>query len=272
MPCGRSSLGAWSGANSDTHAARSLNKSFFFFYHFALAQICDPEITGKKKGGGVDDEAYKNYWSTQTIPDSKMATVDLKNFNADDIIYGAAKLNRRGGVSIPLNIKTNKGTEPILFQAPRMRAPFGVSCFEDTAGPRFTISVSLDGEHEGGSVSDFARFLQEFDAQNVSAAHRNSPAWFKGNHHSKQLLEELYKPMYVPAPASSQYAPTFRGKLRSFKNEIKSLCFNESREPVDICEAVPMDSEVSLFVEVVSLWFMENNFGVTCIVHAFTYE
>jgi len=197
-----------------------------------------------------------------------MATVNLSNFSADQLVYGAAKLNRRGGITVPLGIKTAKGTEPILVQTPKLRAPFGVSCFDETAeDARYTISVSLDDFAPNGNAHEFYEFLKAFDESNVETARSHSADWFKGKQHSKDLLQELYKPMCIPPKPGSEYAPMFRGKLRSFKNDIKTLCFDENKELVDMREAVAAGTDVRMLVEIVSLWFMSNNFGALCVIH-----
>ena len=196
-----------------------------------------------------------------------MATVSYETMNASQLVASEAKPNRRGGIFVPLSVRAvdGGGIEPILCQTPRLRAPFGISCYDESAdAPRYSLPLSL----EGPDGETFADFLQTIDTFVLDTAARNSAKWFKGKQHSRELLEELYHPLFVAPPVGSQYAPLFRsGKLKSFGKEIKSPCFDKERTQVDMRQTVTGGSEVSVYFEITSIWFNPTSFGVTTVFH-----
>ena len=149
-----------------------------------------------------------------------MASVlTASSFKIDSVSFGKHKPNTNGGYNIELTV--GNGTEEILIQTPKMRAPFGIST--DKTNPfKKSLDISFQGIEVNSSIKSFRDMVDKVDKMVIDYALKNSKTFFK-----KELTREVIAEYYysgIKVSKKEQYSDTFKFKLLYLKpNPEKNL-------------------------------------------------
>ena len=147
------------------------------------------------------------------------SVITSTNFDVNTVTFGKHKPNANGGYNIDLTV--GDGSNEILLQTPKMRAPFGIGT--DKTNPfKRTLDVSFQGQDQSESVKSFRNIIEKLDAYTIEYAAKNCETFFK-----KKLATDVLKEYYssnIKISKKEQYSDTFRFRLLFLKpNPEKNL-------------------------------------------------
>ena len=191
-----------------------------------------------------------------------MACVILyKNFDASALTCGELTKNKAGGNQVSLIYNDNR--QRIILQTPKLAAPFGMSEYvpDNNIGPiKYSLDASFKGVDSDKRLAAFYETVRQIDDRMIDLAVENSLTWF-GKKMSKEVVEELYRPLIKPSKQPDKYAPTIKFKIRNNPNQSIEV-FNTNRDRFDIRE-FQSGSTVKCIVDFAPVWFVNKQFGLT---------
>jgi len=172
--------------------------------------------------------------------------------------FSKLRKNKNGGKTVYLNGGDNK---KIYLQLPFMRSPFGLSAFTDEGTGRTSYSLDLSFDPDNTEAMELHDKLKELDEIIVNTVAVNSKEWLGKEFNVAVLREALYKPMV--RPGKEQYPSTMKLKIAtkpdgSFVPEAYSM----QKTPVEL-DTIEKSQKVMAIVDLSSIWFIDNKFGVT---------
>jgi hypothetical protein len=179
-------------------------------------------------------------------------------FSASSVGFSKLRKNKNGGKTVYLNGGDNK---KIYLQLPFMRSPFGLSAFTDEGTGRTSYSLDLSFDPDNAEAVELHDKLKELDEIIVNTVAANSKEWLGKEFNVAVLREALYKPMV--RPGKEQYPSTMKLKIAtkpdgSFVPEAYSM----QKTPVEL-DTIEKSQKVMAIVDLSSIWFIDNKFGVT---------
>lgn len=187
-----------------------------------------------------------------------------KNFDASKLVCGEQTKNKSGGNQVSL---LYEGSRRIILQTPKMAVPFGVSEYvpENNAGPvKYSLDASFKGVPEDARLNIFLDVAHAIDARMVDLAVEHSKAWF-GKQMSREIVEELYRPLVKPSKQPEKYAPTIKFKIRPARDGgvgMNVQAYDKNRQAFDMSD-FQAGSTVKCIVDFAPIWFVNKQFGVT---------
>lgn len=215
--------------------------------------------------------------------------IDWKLLNDKTIVYGEPKKNSHHGLTVPLKYKATPSSEPqpIIFQTPVMRAPFGVTDETGEYGRKIEISMSFPGyspkistdargdvkvqpawnDGTNDIMSKFYSLISGWDGRNEQTAVKNGKAWF-GKDISPVVIQELMKRNIKPSTEPEKYSPTFRVKVPVSGKKGEQVPMEEFYDPAgvrigfDELSRTVRGSRVIALMKTTGLWFAGKSFGM----------
>lgn len=180
------------------------------------------------------------------------------DFSSASIGFSKLRKNKNGGKTVYLNGGDNK---KLFLQLPFMRSPFGLSMFTDESTGRTSYSLDLSFDPDNTEAMEIHDKLKELDELIVNTVAQNSKEWLGKEFNVAVLREALYKP--IVRPGKEQYPSTMKLKIStkpdgSFVPEAYSM----QREQVSL-DSIEKGQKVMAIVDLSSIWFIDNKFGVT---------
>ena len=198
-----------------------------------------------------------------------MASVlTASNFKIDNITFGKHKPNINGGYNIELTV--GNGSDEILVQTPKMRAPFGIST--DKTNPfKKSIDISFQGIDSNPSIKSLNEMIKNVDNAVIDYALQNSKTFFK-----KELARDIIKEYYysgIKVSKKEQYSDTFKFKLLYLKpNPEKNLPNGKyltsfwSVKGEELTDTdVDRGDSVKCLIKPQMLWVANRSFGITWV-------
>jgi len=189
-----------------------------------------------------------------------MSIILAKNFVAEKLQFDSVKKNALGGKVVYLNYENSK---KITMQTPELSTPFGLGSYTDdsTGITKYSLDASFRGMEQDAKVKSFHDAMKNLDNYLIDVAVKNSKDWF-GKKMSREVVEELYRPLVKPSKEPEKYAPTIKFKIISNDSGMKVLAFDQNKEPFDMNNMTP-GGQVACIIEVGSVWFVNKQFGVS---------
>ena len=179
-------------------------------------------------------------------------------FSASSVGFSKLRKNKNGGKTVYLNGGDNK---KIYLQLPFMRSPFCLSAFTDECTGRTSYSLDLSFDPDNAEAMELHDTLKALDEIIVNTVAANSKEWLGKEFNVAVLREALYKPMV--RPGKEQYPSTMKLKIAtkpdgSFVPEAYSM----QKTSVEL-DTIEKSQKVMAIVDLSSIWFIDNKFGVT---------
>ena len=209
-----------------------------------------------------------------------MNTADLitrsKDFNPDNVVYGAPRVNKRGGKNIDVRYHDNK----LCIQFPFLFT-WGVNERVDETSGRvsYDVNIVFESRDESTTEGDYFQKLKRFEEKILDDAVKNSKLWFGKTKMSREVAEAMMYPVlkytkdkttgepdYTRDPSVKLKLPFWDDKFTQTElyDVKKNLLFAPTGEwtktPVDL---VPKKSYVKGLMQCTGIWFTGGRFGVT---------
>ena len=179
-------------------------------------------------------------------------------FSPANVQFSKLRKNKNGGKAVYLNAGDNK---KLYLQFPFMRSPYGMSAFTDESTGRTSYSLDLSFDPDNTEAMELHETLKELDEIIVNTVAENSKEWLGKDFNVEVLKQALYKPMV--RPGKEQYPSTIKLKILtkpdgSFVPETYSI----QKEQVSL-DSIEKGQKCMAIVDISSIWFIDNKFGVT---------
>jgi len=180
------------------------------------------------------------------------------DFSANSVGFSKLRKNKNGGKTVYLNAGDNK---KLYLQLPFMRSPYGLSAFTDEGTGRTTYSLDLSFDTDNEGAMHLHDSLKELDELIVNTVAANSKEWLGKEFNVAVLREALYKP--IVRPGKEAYPSTLKLKV-AVKSDGTFVpeTYNSRKESVTL-DTIEKGQKVMAIVDVSSIWFIDNKFGVT---------
>src|SRR6056300_761588 len=179
-------------------------------------------------------------------------------FNPASVGFSKLRKNKNGGKAVYLNGDNNR---KLYIQLPYMRSPYGLSAYTDETTGRTTYSLDLSFDTDNAEAMELHEKLKELDEIIVNTVAENSKEWLGKEFNVAVLREALYKPMV--RPGKEPYPSTLKLKIATKPDgSFVPECYNVRKEPVSL-DTIEKGQKVMAIVDVSSIWFIDNKFGVT---------
>ena len=180
------------------------------------------------------------------------------DFSANSVGFSKLRKNKNGGKTVYLNAGDNK---KLYLQLPFMRSPYGLSAFTDEGTGRTTYSLDLSFDTENAEAMELHDSLKELDELIVNTVAENSKEWLGKEFNVAVLREALYKP--IVRPGKEPYPSTLKLKVATKPDgTFVPEAYSVRKEPVTL-DTIEKGQKVMAIVDVSSIWFIDNKFGVT---------
>jgi hypothetical protein len=179
-------------------------------------------------------------------------------FNASSVVFSKLRKNKNGGKTVYLNGGDNK---KLYLQLPFMRSPYGLSAFTDEGTGRTSYSLDLSFDSDNAEAMELHDKLKELDNLIVETVAKNSKEWLGKEFNVAVLREALYKPLV--RPGKEPYPSTIKLKIATKPDgSFVPEAYNMQKEQVTL-DTIEKGQKVMAIVDVSSIWFIDNKFGVT---------
>lgn len=193
-----------------------------------------------------------------------------KNVNVENVTLSAMKKNDYGGGSAYVSLDGR----PLILQTPYMPLPFGVGMYEPTDGgqTKYSLDLSFREEENNPAVKHLLDLLSKFDDKLLNDGLKNSLAWFKTKHSSKEVIKALFAPQVrysidrETGEVNEQYKPTFKVKVPYSNDRCNVEVFDEETNRMEFThldEVVAKGSSVRALLSCSGVWFAGGKFGVS---------
>ena len=180
------------------------------------------------------------------------------DFSPASVGFSKLRKNKNGGKTVYLNTGDNK---KLYLQLPFMRSPYGLSAFTDEGTGRTTYSLDLSFDSDNADAMELHDKLKELDDIIVNTVAENSKEWLGKEFNVTVLREALYKPMV--RPGKEQYPSTLKLKIATKPDgSFVPECYSMQKESVSL-DMIEKGQKAMAIVDVASIWFIDNKFGVT---------
>ena len=180
------------------------------------------------------------------------------DFSPASVGFSKLRKNKNGGKTVYLTGGDNK---KLYLQLPFMRSPYGLSAFTDEGTGRTTYSLDLSFDPDNADAMDLHTKLKELDEIIVKTVAENSKEWLGKEFNVAVLREALYKPLV--RPGKEPYPSTLKLKIATKPDgSFVPEAYNMQKEAVPL-DGVEKGQKVMAIVDVSSIWFIDNKFGVT---------
>ena len=180
------------------------------------------------------------------------------DFSPASVGFSKLRKNKNGGKTVYLNGGDNK---KLYLQLPFMRSPYGLSAFTDEGTGRTTYSLDVSFDSDNADAMELHDKLKELDEIIVNTVAENSKEWLGKEFNVAVLREALYKPMV--RPNKEPYPSTLKLKIATKPDgTFVPEAYNMQKEAVPI-DSVEKGQKAMAIVDVSSIWFIDNKFGVT---------
>jgi hypothetical protein len=151
--------------------------------------------------------------------------------------------------------------QPLIMQLPTMKAPFGISYFEDNK--KYSLDLSFDGKDSNESLKNTYEMLQELDKKLMTYGMENSMTLFKKRYQTLDIMEALYTPI-IRQPKDEKYSPTIKFNLNQTPTgEFKFSVFDGTKNKVNLLDINSKGSRVTAIVQWTGIWLAGGKFGAS---------
>jgi len=188
-----------------------------------------------------------------------MSIQQASDFDPNTVHFSKLRKNKNGGKTIYINHGDNK---KLYIQCPKMRAPYGLSCYEDDSTKKCTYSLDLSFDEDNAEASAFKAKLQALDERIIDHVTANSEELLGKKFAKEVFAEALYKPI-VRKSSKPEYPDTFKIKiLTNNDGGFIPECYNMQRQAVSL-NTIGKGQKLYAIIDCVQLWFIDGKCGVT---------
>jgi hypothetical protein len=201
------------------------------------------------------------------------------NFNCNDAIYRAAKINANGGKNIRI---VNKNSQSALRLSTPVMLTWGASDYVEAGASqgngKYEMALQFPTpEYNNQDAELFLENIKRFEAKIREDALKNSKEWFGKQHKSSDIIDELFTPMlkypkikgtsepdHYKAPTIKLKVPCYNGdwKVEIYDEECNKL-FPSKDTPVTPLDYLKKGTNVACIIQCAGIWFTNGKFTIT---------
>jgi hypothetical protein len=165
----------------------------------------------------------------------------------------------------------------LVLQTPSLPSPFGLSVFDKSGPPKYSVDLAMRGYQDNAKVKVFYDALSALDEHMIDLGVKNSKLWFKSD-----MKRELVSAFYTPCVRfgkdkdgnQTNYPPTLKIKLMRNREGTDFECqFYDQKSKGDPhaqpLKGVPIEEmlvrkvELTGLIQCTSVWFAGGKFGLS---------
>ena len=196
------------------------------------------------------------------------------SFSTSKVSITQPKTLDSGGKMSYLNYGEGK---PLVMQTPSLPSPFGLSIFDKTSPPKYSVDLAMRGYQENPKVKQFYDACAAIDAYMVEQGVKSSKAWF-GKEKSKDIIEDAYTPILKWSRDKEgnvkPYPPNIKLQLKKARGSDDFECkFYDAKSKLDphakplsgipLEEMLPKKVEATALIQCTGVWFAGGKFGLS---------
>ena len=190
-----------------------------------------------------------------------MSVIRHSNIDINKITIGPLKKTPNGRKMI--NILHDD--KPLVFQTPKMVAPYGLTEYRDEATGKINSFV-LDGSFgtDNEELDQFLTTMEQIEQKVLEVAAERSMEWFDSDEPftvSEIKKAKMFKSQ-VKRHSENKYPPTLKMKFMYYDNRCHTRVFDTKKVERDP-NFIQKGSKVVSILELRSVWLINNSFGVT---------
>ena len=189
-------------------------------------------------------------------------------FNVSKVTFSAVKSLDSGGKQAYLNYDG----KPLLMQVGPLETPFGLSVFDKTTPPKYSVDLKLRGYDDAANnpkVATIYNALNSLDEFMLDQGVKNAKAWFKGDK-SREVLSELYtRTVKFSRDAEGNlkpYPPTLKVQLRQRDGKFEAAIYDDKKRPltdVPLEDVLVKGAVLTTLMQCTGVWFAGGKFGLS---------
>ena len=196
------------------------------------------------------------------------AVVSPASFNVSKISFSPVKALDSGGKQAYLNYDGR----PLVMQIGPLETPFGLSVFDKTSPPKFSVDLKLRGYDDPAAnpkVATIYNALNGLDEFMLDQGVKNAKQWFKGDK-SREVLSELYtRTIKFSKDAEGNvkpYPPTIKIQLRKRDGKYETQVYDDQKRPltdVPLEDVLVKGAILTTLIQCTGVWFAGGKFGIS---------
>jgi hypothetical protein len=197
-----------------------------------------------------------------------MSVISPANFSVSKITFSPVKMLESGGKQAYLNYEGR----PLVMQVGPLETPFGLSVFDKTSPPKYSVDLKLRGYDDptnNPKTATIYNALHALDEFMLDQGVKNSAAWFKGVK-SREVLSELYTSTVKFAKDAEgnlkPYPPTIKLQLKQREGKFETQIYDDKKRPitdVPLEDVLAKGAVLTALIQCTGVWFAGGKFGLS---------
>jgi hypothetical protein len=196
------------------------------------------------------------------------SVVSPSSFNVSKITFSPVKMLESGGKQAYLNYEGR----PLVMQVGPLETPFGLSVYDKTSPPKYSVDLKLRGYDDATAYPKVAviyNALHSLDDFMLEQGVKNSKQWFKGDK-SRDVLSELYTTIIRFSKDADgnvkPYPPTLKLQLRKRDDKFETQVYDDKKR---LITDIPMEdvlvkgSVLTALIQCTGVWFAGGKYGLS---------
>jgi hypothetical protein len=190
------------------------------------------------------------------------------SFSVSKVTFSAVKSLESGGKQAYLNYDG----KPLLMQVGPLETPFGMSVFDKTTPPKYSVDLKLRGYDDAANhptTSAIYNALHSLDEFMVDQGVKNAAAWFRGPK-TREVLSELYTSTVKFSKDAEgnlkPYPPTLKLQLRQRDGKFETVVYDDKKRPltdVPLEDVLVKGTVMTALIQCTGVWFAGGKFGLS---------
>lgn len=196
------------------------------------------------------------------------AVVSPAAFSTAKITFSPVKTLDSGGKQAYVNYDGR----PLVMQIGPLETPFGLSVFDKTSPPKYSVDLKLRGYDDATNNPKTATIynaLHSLDEFMLDQGVKNAKQWFKGDK-SREVLSELYTPVVKFAKDAEgnlkPYPPTVKISLKQRDGKFETQLYDDKKRPltdVPLEDVLVKGAIITTLIQCTGVWFAGGKFGLS---------
>jgi hypothetical protein len=175
-----------------------------------------------------------------TSQNTKWSSTDVSN-----ITFSKPTTKKDGSREVYLSYDKSK----LIIEAPKVHVKFfnANPNLQDASKMNYSISVACE------NPEFYEIFGTQLNSFIITEAVNNSSAWF-GREKVREIIEDIYKPLYKEAKEGTDYPPMLT--LKFYDNQVADMFIDKNNQPIlakDLAEVLARDTYINAIFKISSL-------------------
>lgn len=190
------------------------------------------------------------------------------SFSTSKLTFSLLRLLESGGKQAYLNYDGR----PLVMQVGSLETPFGLSVFDKTTPPKYTVDLKLAGYDDPSNSPKTATIynaMNSLDEFMIQQAVKNGKAWFKAD-----INPDMARMLYTPTIRFAKdadgnvkpYPPTLKVQLRQRDGKFETAIYDDKKRPltdVPLEDVLVKKAFLTVLIQCTGVWFAGGKFGLS---------